>query len=245
MHQLRAIVVALLMILLPAVVPTVALCSKGKDSPLPTEAELLQLRPGDLSIGSLDAPIKVIEYQAVTCPHCSYFDSNVLPQIREHFIDTKKVLYVMREYPVDEQSFNAALMMRCMKDRTKALQFRAVLLSTQKDWWGKRDYMDIFKKYATLGGMNEDVLMACAGDNEVKEGIFRDKLEVMKVLNVHNIPSFIVMYDGHKKRHEGAHNWEYWENMLNGALEEIKQGAPQEVATVEAKEDMKEGAKKG
>src|SRR5579883_2226024 len=68
-----------------------------------TAVELSKAGPlGDESEGRADAPVTVIEYASMTCPHCANFDINVFPLIKSHYIDSGKVRYILREFPLDQ-----------------------------------------------------------------------------------------------------------------------------------------------
>ena len=67
------------------------------------DAELAQPSPlGDVVMGSPDAPVTVIEYASMTCPHCAHFSTETFPKVKEKYIDTGKVRYIMREFPLNQ-----------------------------------------------------------------------------------------------------------------------------------------------
>lgn len=190
-----------------------AVGSPAKESAI----DLLKPTQHDVVLGDPAAKVTVIEYHSVTCPHCAYFNANTMPKIIEKFINTGQVLYVIREYPVDAQSFDASLIMRCMP-KNKVLAFESVLFATQKDWWGRKQYMDTFKTYASLGGVDIENLNACTQNSKVRDAVFQDKLDAVKLLNVLNIPTFFV----NGQKYEGARPWEYWESLLSEAVNDAQ-----------------------
>ena len=77
------------------------------------QAEALALTPDDRILGKSDAPVTIVEYASLTCPHCAHFTTDVLPKLKEKWIDTGKARVVMRDYPLDEPALRAAMITRC------------------------------------------------------------------------------------------------------------------------------------
>ena len=67
----------------------------------------------DIPMGSATAPVTIIEYASMTCPHCAAFAVNTFPKLKEKYIDTGKVRYIMREYPLDGLAAAAFMLARC------------------------------------------------------------------------------------------------------------------------------------
>ncbi|MBV8776795.1 MAG: thioredoxin domain-containing protein, partial [Alphaproteobacteria bacterium] len=73
------------------------------DTPEPDKAELAKAGPdGDVGIGAENAPVTVIEYASMTCPHCARFHANTYPTLKSKYIDTGKVRFILREFPLDQ-----------------------------------------------------------------------------------------------------------------------------------------------
>src|SRR5262245_48094486 len=69
----------------------------------PPLAELMQPGPlGDMSLGDEKAPITIIEYASMTCPHCAHFHETTFPELKKKYIDTGKVRFIFREFPLDQ-----------------------------------------------------------------------------------------------------------------------------------------------
>lgn len=197
-----------------------------------SKEEMLKPLISDVIMGNSKANVTVIEYHSMTCPHCSYFHSNVMPRIMEKFVDSGKIAYIVREYPVDMQSFDATLVMRCIKkDKVKA--FRAVLFANQKEWLGKKQHMDMFKNYASLSGVDPNNLNACIQDDKIKNAVFNEKLDAIKYLGVTNIPTFFV----NGQKYEGARPWEFWDSLISGAIDDASSA---EKARREMAKDLKQ-----
>ena len=93
-----------------------------KEGPLPDQA-----------LGSPDAPVTVVEYASLTCSHCADFHANVYPGLKEKYIETGKVRYILREFPLNNQAFAAAALARCLDDK-QFFPFIDALFKTQETW---------------------------------------------------------------------------------------------------------------
>jgi protein-disulfide isomerase len=83
--------------------------------------------------GSADAPETIIEYASMTCPHCAAFDLNVFPALKSRYIDTGKVRYILREFPLDPLAAAGFMLARCA-GHDKYFDMVHVLFERQKDW---------------------------------------------------------------------------------------------------------------
>jgi protein-disulfide isomerase len=67
----------------------------------------------DIVMGAPTAPVTIIEYASMTCPHCAHFAVEIFPKLKEKYIDTGKAKYMMREYPLDGLAAAAFMLARC------------------------------------------------------------------------------------------------------------------------------------
>src|SRR5262245_60622491 len=81
-------------------------------------ADLLASGPpiGERSLGKSDAPVVMIEYASATCPHCAQFHRDILPQLRSEYIDTGKLRFIYREFPLDKVAMGASILVRCVPE---------------------------------------------------------------------------------------------------------------------------------
>ncbi len=94
---------------------------------------LLQLNKDDRILGKPDAPITIVEYASLTCPHCAHFENDVLPELKKKWIDSGKAKLVLRDFPLDEPALRAAMIARCAPpDRYYA--YVDTLFATQDKW---------------------------------------------------------------------------------------------------------------
>ena len=118
-------------------------------------ASLLAISKDDRILGSPTAPITIVEYASLTCPHCAHFTDEVLPEIKKKWIDTGKVKLVLRDFPLDDEAVHASMIARCAPhDRFYA--FIDTFFADQANWAAAPDYQAALSRLAELGGMSKD-----------------------------------------------------------------------------------------
>lgn len=156
-------------------------------------AELMQ--PGPLpekTLGSQDAPVTIVEYSSATCPHCARFHQNILPELKEQYVETGKVFYVMREFPLDDLAMAAFMVARCMEgDRYYA--FLELLYARQQEWaFGEGSAAERLFDVARQAGFTRDRFNECLQDQEVLQGIADVRDRAASQFDVNSTPTFFV-----------------------------------------------------
>ena len=147
----------------------------------------------DMSLGSPKAPVTVIEYASVTCPHCAQWESEVFPAFRRKYVDTGKVRYVLREFPTQpEELAEAGFMIARCAGASKFFDVVETLMAAQKDLYATRDARAWLMKGAAVGGMNEPQMKACIEDEKGQKALAARIDANAKAFNVQGTPTFIV-----------------------------------------------------
>jgi protein-disulfide isomerase len=152
------------------------------------------LQPGplpELSQGSADAPVTVVEYASVTCPHCAAFDKNILPKFKAAYVDTGKVRYILREFsrnPLDVAAFTLA---RCVGD-DKAMATIELLFATQDKWAFVENPLEPLLASLRPTGLARDKAMACLKDNALIGKVRAITDTANKVVKVQGTPTFVI-----------------------------------------------------
>ncbi|HYP38382.1 MAG TPA: thioredoxin domain-containing protein, partial [Stellaceae bacterium] len=108
---------------------------------------VLQITKDDRILGNPEAPITIVEYASLTCPHCAHFANDVLPEIKKDWIDTGKAKLVLRDFPLDEPALRAAMIARCAPpDRYYA--FADTFFAAQEKWVRSPDYREALARLA-------------------------------------------------------------------------------------------------
>ena len=160
-----------------------------------TLANPLALTPDDRILGKSDAPVTIIEYASMTCPHCAHFETDVLPQIQQKWIDSGKAKLIMRDYPLDEPALRAAMIARC-EPADKFYPFVETLFAQQRSWVLAKDYQGELAKLALLSGMNKSKFDACLANKSVEDQVLQSRLVATQKLSVDSTPTFFI--DGAK-----------------------------------------------
>src|SRR6516165_162543 len=140
---------------------------------------VLQISKDDRILGNPDAPITIVEYASLTCPHCAHFANDVLPELKKKWIDSGKAKLVLRDYPLDEPALRAAMIARCAPpDRFYA--YVDTFFAAQDKWVMARDYREPLARLVKLGGMSKDEFDACLKNTALENNIVKGRLIASK-----------------------------------------------------------------
>jgi len=149
------------------------------------------LNPDDRILGKADAPITIVEYASLTCPHCAAFARDTLPKIKAEWIDPGKAKLVFRDFPLDGSAVKASVLARCAPPE-KFYGFIDVLFSSQESWARNPDPTPGLALIAKLGGMSEDQFNACMADNALQDKVLASRLTAEKEYKVESTPTFFI-----------------------------------------------------
>jgi protein-disulfide isomerase len=152
---------------------------------------VLQISKDDRILGNPQAPITIVEYASLTCPHCAHFANEVLPELKKEWIDTGKAKLVLRDFPLDEPALRAAMIARCAPPG-RFYAFAETFFASQDKWVGARDYREALARLAKLGGMGKDEFDACLKNTSLENSIVEQRLIASKELDVNSTPTFFI-----------------------------------------------------
>jgi protein-disulfide isomerase len=133
--------------------------------------DVLQAGPlGDRVMGKPNAPVTVIEYASLTCPHCAKFQRDVFPRVKKEFIDTGKVRFVVREFPIGHTSGTAAIINRCAPEDKYFALFNAFLLR-QPEWVSLEIRPDAIYSVAKSSGMSRETFDKCLTNQSIIDAL--------------------------------------------------------------------------
>jgi protein-disulfide isomerase len=145
----------------------------------------------EASIGSIHAPLTIIMYYSLTCPHCHDFQETVMPQIQKEYIDKKLVRFIFRDFPTDGLALKAAKIAWCL-GKDHYIRSAKKLLATQ-DKWANPDDTDKALHQIALGlGISSQDFEKCLNKKEVEDTIVRTSFEAQKDYQLTGAPAFIV-----------------------------------------------------
>ena len=151
---------------------------------------LMQAGPlGEMALGDEKAPVTIIEYASMTCPHCAQFHATTFQEIKKRYVDTGKVRFIFREFPLDQLALAAFLLARCAGP-DKYFPMIDTLFQMQKEWVIQKPLGPLLA-IAKQAGMSEEAFNECLQNKKLIDGIEEVRQTGMK-LNVQSTPSFFV-----------------------------------------------------
>ncbi len=151
----------------------------------------------DMAIGPADASVTITEYASMTCPHCAAFNAQVFPQIKTAYIDTGKIRYIFREFPLDIRAAAGSMLARCIAKDDAAKYFTVVdvLFKQQQDWAYAKSATDGLTRIGKQAGLSQEAVDACLQDQALLDKIAADQKYATDVLKVNSTPTFFVNGD--------------------------------------------------
>lgn len=150
----------------------------------------------DMALGPKDAAVTITEYASMTCPHCARFAEDVFPKIKTDYIDTNKVRYVFREFPLDIKAAAGAMLARCIAKDDAGKYFAVIdTLFKSQDTWTGSNTTESLKLIGKQTGLTGDEVESCLKDQALLDKIAADQKYANEVLKVNSTPTFFINGD--------------------------------------------------
>jgi len=147
----------------------------------------------DMWLGDDKAPVSVVEYASMTCPHCAHFNANTFPQFKKQFIDTGKVRYTMREFPLDPLAAAAFMLARCAGEKDKDKYYAMIdTLFRKQDQWIKQKPLPDLLAISKQAGFSEKSFDACLANQKLLDDIQKERQQAIDKYKVHSTPTFFI-----------------------------------------------------
>ena len=188
------------------------------DTPAPEAAEDKPYILGDVVLGDENAKVTVIEYASPTCPHCASFHVNTWPQVKEQYVDTGKVKFILREVYFDKFGLWVAMTARCGGE-AGYYPMMDTFLKTQREWTRAGDDSAIGHAIQQVGrraGLSSEQLDACLSDRDFAKALIADYQDKAKADEVRSTPTFMI----NGEQHTGDKSFEQFSEILDAALGE-------------------------
>jgi protein-disulfide isomerase len=161
------------------------------DDAAPSAADLADAGPGgDIMLGSDKAPVTIIEYASMTCPHCAHFSATTFPELQKRYIDTGKVRFTLRSFPLDQLAAAGFMLARCAGN-DKYMPMVETLFARQADWVVKEPLPPL-KEIARQFGFTEDSFNACLANQKMLDDIQAVRDHAVDKLAVNSTPTFFI-----------------------------------------------------
>jgi protein-disulfide isomerase len=169
--------------------------SSSDGGAIPSSAPLaVTLAKDDHTLGSAKAPLTVLEYAAPTCPHCAHFDMDLFPQFKQDYIDTGKVFFIFRVFPLNAVDVAAESMAHCVPE-DNYFQFLDLLYRNQAKWDPEYQVPDVHGGLVDMGkieGMTAQQVDTCIGNQAEAQHIQQVGLDATAKYGVSGTPTFVV-----------------------------------------------------
>ncbi|MDR6633643.1 protein-disulfide isomerase [Phyllobacterium sp. 1468] len=178
------------------------------------EAKLLA--PGtlkDIVMGKAEAPVTIIEYASMTCPHCAHFSTTTLPTIKEKYIDTGKAKLILREFPFDPRAAAAFMLARCAPEE-RYYPLVEVLFKQQEQWAGAANAEEPLLQISKLAGFTQESFKACLTNQKLLDDVNAVRERGANEFGVNATPTFFI----NGTRYSGALSVDEMSAIIDGLL---------------------------
>ena len=147
----------------------------------------------DMALGPANAPVTITEFASMTCPHCAAFNADVFPKIKSAYIDTGKIRYVFREFPLDIKAAAGSMLSRCIAkdDSGKYFAVTDMQFKQQGDWVMKNT-TETLTRIGKQAGLSQQAVDDCLKDQALLDKIVADQKFANEVLKVNSTPTFFI-----------------------------------------------------
>jgi protein-disulfide isomerase len=148
---------------------------------------------GDMALGKSDAPVTIVEYASMTCPHCAHFAETTYPELKKRYIDTGKVRFIFREFPLDPLASAGFMLARCAgeKDHDKYFAMIETLFRQQTQWVVQKPVPPLLA-IAKQAGFTEQSFDACLANQKLLDGIQNVRQRAIDKFKVESTPTFFI-----------------------------------------------------
>ena len=169
----------------------------------------------DMALGPADAKVTITEFASMTCPHCAAFNAETFPKIKTAYIDTGKVRYIFREFPLDIKAAAGSMLARCIAagDAPKYFAVTDMLFRQQNDWVVKNT-TETLTRIGKQAGMSQQQVETCLKDQALLDKIAADQKYASDVLKVDSTPTFFINGD----RIKGETSFEEFQKKIDPLL---------------------------
>lgn len=168
----------------------------------------------DIALGPADAKVTIVEYASMTCGHCAHFHKEVFPKFKEKYIDTGKVRFIMREFPLDNLAAAASMLARCAP-KDKVYPMIDMLFHTQAEWaYVQGNPVPKLFEMAKQAGFTQESFDKCLTNQKLLDEINAQRSRAAQQFGVSATPTFFI----NGKKLQGAPTLEAFDAMIEPLL---------------------------
>lgn len=147
----------------------------------------------DMALGPATSPVTITEYASMTCGHCANFNETVFPKIKSEYIDSGKIRYVFREFPLDIKAAAGSMLARCIAKEDGGKYFAVIdMLFKQQNDWVTKNTTETLTRIGKQAGLSQQAVEDCLKDQALLDKIAADQKFASEVLKVNSTPTFFI-----------------------------------------------------
>lgn len=160
-------------------------------TPAQPPGEQPEIGPDEHVLGKIDAPVTIIEYASMTCPHCADFHAKTMPRIKSEYIDKGLVRFVFRPFPLDQLAARATLLAQCAPG-DGYFSMLDILFRSQNDWSSAPDRVAALKQIGRTVGLSDANMDRCMADQAAIDKVVAGMQDAQSRFGIDSTPSFVV-----------------------------------------------------
>lgn len=149
----------------------------------------------EMALGPADAPVTMTEYASITCPHCAAFNVSTFPKIKAAYIDTGKIRFVFREFPLDPAAAASSVLSRCIANGDPAKYFAVTDELFRQDWSKVTKPRETLNRVGKQAGLDEQQVGTCLRDEALFNAIVAGRVYAAAKLGINSTPTFLINDD--------------------------------------------------
>src|SRR5262249_33572467 len=150
-----------------------------------------EIRPDDHVLGKADAPVTIVEYASMTCPHCARFHNDVMPRVKSELVEKGLARVVFRPFPLDQLALKATLLAQCAPG-DGYFSMLAILFRSHQTWEPADDPLPPLTPISPTAGLSEDAIGKCLDDKAFTDQVVKGMQEAQDKFKVNATPTFII-----------------------------------------------------
>ena len=165
-------------------------------------ADNLKVQNNLVVLGSDDAIVKIKIFSSLTCPHCANFHMQVVPKIKEEYIDSGKVQLIFFDFPLDQAAFNASKLLHCL-DQNMRIGYLDIIYEKQNEWTNGSNINEInnnLKKIVETLGIGSNSFNKCLTNEMVSDKILNGRINANQKYSINSTPTIVI----NEKKYEGS-----------------------------------------
>jgi protein-disulfide isomerase len=170
---------------------------------------------GDVALGPEGAKVNIVEYASLTCSHCAAFHKDTWPELKKRYLDTGKVRFTLREFPLDPLATAGFMLARC-DGNAKYYPITDLLFDQQRNWAFTDKPLDALRGMMRQAGFSQEKFDACLKDQKLYDAVNAVKNRGVEQFNVDSTPTFFI----NGQRHAGNMSIDELEKVIKPLLGE-------------------------